>query len=106
MFVLYWFYVVYLYYQNETSITTKTIEIMKTIADLKVGTELTKKNQNTKYGVYSNIVVSEIKETKTGRLHVFYTYTYTSPSGEVSNGIEKISNAPIKANTALSLYGF
>ena len=79
---------------------------MKTIADLKVGTELTKKTQNTKYGVYSNMVVTEIKETKTGRLLVYYSYTYTSPEGDKKNGVDKISNAPISKNTALSLYGF
>jgi hypothetical protein len=79
---------------------------MRAIADLKVGTKLESTKQYPKYGIYSNMVVSEIKETKSGRLLVYYTYAYTSVDGDVTNGTTTITNAPVNPNTALSLYNF
>ena len=84
--------------QNDKKITK--------VSDLTIGVKLTKINQYTQYGIYTNIIVSEIKETKTGRLLVFYSYTYTSVDGDVTNGVQKLSNAAISKNTLLSTYNF
>ena len=77
---------------------------MRTIADLKVGTKLEKIKNRPEYGVYSDMIVSEIKETKTGRLLIHYKYTFTNTKGDSKKGIEGISHQAIKSNTELSLY--
>jgi hypothetical protein len=77
---------------------------MTTISDLKLGTELQKINQGGKYGTYSNIKVSEINETKSGRLMIIYTYTFTDYDGITTNGKQKLSNAAVSKNTRLSDY--
>ena len=79
---------------------------MTTIENLKVGTKLQKTNQSGKYGVYSNITVSEVKETKSGRLMIVLNYMFTDSNGKTENGKQNFSNAPISKNTRLKDYGY
>jgi hypothetical protein len=75
---------------------------MKTVKDLKVGMTIESKNEGLSYGVYSNQVITEIKETKSGRLKISYSYVYTSNNGDVKTGINNLRNGAISPNTLLS----
>lgn len=79
---------------------------MKTLANLTIGTELEETNQNPQFGIYSDIIVTDIKETKTGRLQVSLTRTYTSPNGEKTIESTTIGHNALDKCTLLSDYCF
>lgn len=80
--------------------------IMKTLENLTIGTKLEMINQSGTYGLYSNIFVSDIKETKSGRLSVMITRTYTSNEGEVNTKTEKFGNGALSKKTLLLDYNY
>lgn len=79
---------------------------MKTLENLTIGTKLEMINQSGTYGLYSNIFVSDIKETKSGRLSVMITRTYTSNEGEVNTKTEKFGNGALNKKTLLLDYNY
>ena len=78
---------------------------MKTLENLTIGTKLEMINQSGTYGLYSNIFVSDIKETKSGRLSVMITRTYTY-EGEVNTKTVKFGNGALSKKTLLLDYNY
>lgn len=79
---------------------------METLSNLKIGTELIDTKPHPQYGLYSNIVITDIKETKTGRLSIGYKFTYTTAKGEKIEGTKKIGHNALCKSTLLSDYCF
>lgn len=78
---------------------------MKTLSNLTIGTKLEMVNQLGTFGTYSDIVVTNIKETKSGRLVVSLEMLYTY------NGAKKIvtrnmGHSALDKATLLSNYDF
>jgi len=81
------------------------IKIMTTLGCLTVGTKLQMPNQSGTYGTYSNMIVSRIEETKSGRLMVYYTYTFTY-KGKIENLETSINHSALSKKTRLIDYGY